>query len=339
MKHRLCTGAVAAIAMITVILDTKTAILGAKTGLSLCIATVIPSLFPFFVLTVLVTGSLVGIKTAFLRPLEQICKMSAGTGVLLLTGLIGGYPAGAQCVADTYRSGAISRDNAIRMLSFCSNAGPSYIFGILALQFSFPSAPWILWAIHIFACILVAMTLPGDFRSESITIPQQNVSLISAVERAGKNIAKVCLWIILFHVIIAFLERWILWYFDPSGTVLICGILELTIGGTDLGCISAEGLRFVICSALLGFGGICVALQTGSVIGDLPISPYIKGKIMQAFVSLILSFGVQYYLAKGTDRLQIEPLRAGIIVFFVIFFIIIVSKSKNKCSIMKTSGV
>lgn len=339
MKGRFRTGFFAAVAMIIVILDTKTAITGAKEGLTLCITTVIPSLLPFFVLTILVTSTLVGIKTAALKPLERICKMSEGTGILMLTGLIGGYPTGAQCVADTYRRGAISRDNAIRLLSFCSNAGPSYIFGILAVHFSSPAAPWLLWGIHILSCIIVAMALPGDFGTEEVTLSTQNVSFISAVERAGKNIAKVCVWIILFRVVIAFLERWILWYADPNTSVLFCGILELTIGGTELGCISTEGLRFIVCSIMLGFGGICVVLQTGSVIGDLPVTAYIKGKIMQAFISLFLSFGVQFCLMTGTDRIEFSPIHTGIMALFFVLFFIFTVKIKNKCSIMRITGV
>lgn len=335
MKKRYFIGFFAAIAMIVVILDTKTAILGAKVGLTLCITTVIPSLLPFFALTGLVTGSLVGIKSSVLRPLEQVCRMSEGTGVLLLTGLIGGYPTGAQCVADAYRQCTISRGNAKRLLTFCSNAGPSYIFGILALQFSAPSAPWLLWGIHILSCIAVAIISPGDYRNEEVSLVPQNLSFISAVERAAKNMAKVCMWVILFRVFIAFVDRWVLWYFDPCGVVLLSGILEITIGGTELTCISIEGLRFVVCSLLLGFGGVCVVLQTSSVIGDLPITSYMKGKLIQAFISLVLSLGVQFYLMPTGDRLEFAPINILVLGLISTFFTVFLLKSKKSIAIYK----
>lgn len=339
MKNRFITGFFALTAIVVLIIDTKTAITGAQDGVQLCLTTVIPSLLPFFVLTILTTASLVGTKSKILRPLEKVCKMNKGSGVLLVTGLIGGYPTGAQCVADAYKEGAISRENAIRLLSFCSNAGPAYIFGILSSQFTCSAAPWLLWGIHILSCLAVATMIPGNYTDEQVTITHQKMNLMDAVNKAGRNIAKVCVWVIIFRVIVAFLDRWILWYFDPSASVLICGILELTIGGTELICISAEGLRFVICSVLLGFGGICVVLQTSAVIGNLPISAYIKGKIMQAFFSLIFSVAVQFYLMSGTDQMHIGPQFIIILTATAAIFLFFSLKNKIKYSNIRLSGV
>ena len=46
--------------MLALILDGRTAIDGARQGIELCLRTVIPSLFPFFVLSILLTSSLLG---------------------------------------------------------------------------------------------------------------------------------------------------------------------------------------------------------------------------------------------------------------------------------------
>lgn len=339
MKRTLRTGIFASTAMLILILDTKTAIIGAQDGIQLCIRTVIPSLLPFFVLTSLLTGSMTGMHSRILRPVERLCRMSSGSGVLLITGLLGGYPAGAQGVADAYRRGQISKENAHRLLGFCSNAGPAFIFGILAGQFSSPAAPWLLWGIHIFSCVAVAALFPGNFQKETVRLSRQEVTLIKAVERSGKNMAKVCLWIILFRVLIAFLDRWFLWYFDPEAGVLLSGLLELTIGCTELACISQEGLRFVICSAALGFGGICVAMQTGSVAADLGLASYIKGKTMQSLFSMILALVVQYFLLTGTDRVAISFVHSTVLIGISALFFVFLRKNKNNDSNLAAIGV
>ena len=86
----------AAIGMLILILDTRSAIEAAKSGVLLCTQTLIPSLFPFFVFSSLLTGSLVGKSTKLISPLERIFRIPPGTGSLMIIGLLGGYPTGAQ---------------------------------------------------------------------------------------------------------------------------------------------------------------------------------------------------------------------------------------------------
>ena len=59
----------AAVGMLLLILDSKTAVTGAWDGIELCLRTVIPSLFPFFIISAALTSSLAGMKLPLLRPL------------------------------------------------------------------------------------------------------------------------------------------------------------------------------------------------------------------------------------------------------------------------------
>ena len=76
--RRRCWGLAAAAGMLVFILDSKTALSGANEGVQLCIRTVIPSLFPFFVLSALMTGALMGTSLRGLRPLCRLMKMPVG---------------------------------------------------------------------------------------------------------------------------------------------------------------------------------------------------------------------------------------------------------------------
>jgi len=339
LKRSIFTGCIASVALILLILDTKTAIYAIQDAVNLCLMTVIPSLLPFFILTTLLTANLTGFPFRLLRPLESFCKMSSGTGIVLISGLLGGYPAGAQTVGDAYSRGRLCRENAQRLLGFCSNAGPAFIFGIAAGQFSSPYAGWMLWTIQILACLAVARLMPGDFRRKAVTIPRKEISLKEAVERSGQSIAKVCLWIIVFRVILGFAEHWLLWMVDPYMQVLITGIMELTLGATQLSVIPSEGLRFLICSGMLAFGGICVAMQTASSIGDLEINTYIQGKIMQSVFAAFIAFIIQYIWLPESEQMKFSPgimvFLAGILVFNRVFF----EKKKKYCSKISAVGV
>ena len=78
--------------MLALILDGRTAIDGARQGIELCLRTVIPSLFPFFVLSILLTSSLLGGSLAVLRPLGRLFGMPDGAESLLIPAFLGGYP-------------------------------------------------------------------------------------------------------------------------------------------------------------------------------------------------------------------------------------------------------
>ena len=74
--------------------------------------------------------------------------------------------------------------------------------------------------------------------------------------------------------------------------VTITGILELSNGCCELTRVSDPLLRFVICSGMLAWGGLCVTLQTYSVASGLNIRSYLKGKLLQTLFSLLLSTGI-----------------------------------------------
>jgi len=53
--------------------------------------------------------------------------------------------------------------------------------------------------------------------------------------------------------------------------------------------IANEQLRFVLCSILLAFGGLCVTMQTAAVSKGLSIRTYFKGKLLQTLFSFLLA--------------------------------------------------
>ena len=289
MTRKLRTGIPAAIGLLVLILDTKTALMGASQGLELCIQTVIPSLLPFFFLSIVLTSSLAGESIPFLRPLGRICGIPAGAESLMLVGMLGGYPAGAQCIAQAYRDGALDKANAQRMIAFCNLAGPAFLFGIVAGKFDSSYAPWALWVIHILSALLVAAVLPGRSKHDVTLRPGKALTLSQALLRSLQIMANVCGWIILFRILIAFLDRWILWLLPVWAQVALTGLLELSNGCCDLGRITGEGLRFIIGAGMLGFGGLCVTMQTASVTDGLSLKTYLVGKVLQVAFSILLA--------------------------------------------------
>ena len=312
-------GITAAIGLLIMIFDSSRALAGARSGLELCIKTVIPSLFPFFVLSAIFTSSCSNNSIHFAELLAKPLGIPKNGISVMIPALMGGYPVGAKCIGDLYRQKSISKSEAERLLSFCNNAGPAFLFGMVSGFFPKKQTILLLWMIQLSSAVLTALAIPyqpdkNPLHPPDIREKQANVMIASA-----KAMCQVCCWVILFRIIITFLEGWCLWLIPDRMQPLWIGFLELTNGCCELWKIEDIATRFIVCSCILAFGGICVLLQTASVIQGLPISCYFKGKILQTLFSFLLSCAI--VLDNGLIYAAIIP---------VLLFVF--RKSKNKYS-------
>lgn len=276
--------------LLVLILDGKTALSGAQQGISLCLGTIIPSLFPFFFLSCFITGRTSGASSRAFIPVRKLCAVPKGAEPILIAGFLGGYPVGARSVGDSWSKGSLHSKDAEHLLSFCSNAGPAFLFGMISGLFTNASAAFWLWAIHVTSAILVSVIHPsGPCMDAVLPEPEKTGSVSSAMRSSLTVMASVCGWVILFRTLIAVLDRWFLWAFPEIIRISLIGMLELTNGCCALSAIAQPELRFVLCSGLLAFGGLCVTMQTCSVISGLPLRHYIAGKLLQTLFSLLLS--------------------------------------------------
>lgn len=294
MKNNKNTGSIVlgAAALLVLILDSQTAAYGATEGIALCLRTVIPSLFPMMVLTSLLTQSLFGQRIPLLGKMHTYLGMPPGSEGYFIAGLLGGYPIGARCIAQAHQEGKLTKQDAEHMLGFCSNAGPAFIFGICSTFFESSAAAWLLWGVHILSCITVGILTENKPSTQSRISKQASPSLTDTVKESVKVMGIVSGWIVIFRVIIRFLQSWVLWLFPDSIQVLISGIIELTNGCCMVGQITDPNTRFVLCSLILAAGGLCVFTQTLSVTAGLHIRKYVTGKLLQALFSLFYSFMV-----------------------------------------------
>lgn len=290
--------------MLALILDSKTALSGAQAGIMLCLKTVIPSLFPFFVLS--------GVLMAHCSPVPRIPRLLSGLlpgltdrmPALLLPAFLGGYPVGAQTLCQACRDGMLTREDAQRLLAFSNNAGPAFLFGMAGQIFPQRWMVWLLWLVHILGAVFAAHCLPRPDGAPVIA-PHVSKAPTDPVGTAVKTMGTVCGWIVLFRTILAFLDRWILFGVSPVLRVLIIGLLELSNGCLELHRIASVPLRFLVCVCLIDAGGLCVSLQTASVTGGLSLRLYRLGKALQLLVGFL--FGVSLILRTPAPLLALAP--------------------------------
>lgn len=289
MGKRSVLGLIALGAMVLLIVDSQLMIQSAAEGIRICLTTVIPSLFPLFVLSLFATNNLPGEQLRILRPIMRLCNIPEGGEHVLLLGLIGGYPVGAMTVSEAYERKMIVKGTAQRLLGFCNNAGPAFIFGIVGPLFTNASVCWILWGIHLLSAIITGILLPGRTYVPAIKYTSKPVGLATTLERSIRSLAVVCGWVVMFRILIKLFHDKIGWRLPELANTVIAGIMELSNGCIALKTEPKEAIAFILASGMLSFGGVCVFLQTVSVVNGLGTGLYIPGKIIQASLSVMLS--------------------------------------------------
>lgn len=266
--------------------DAQTVVGGAADGINMAISVVVPSLFPFILISILSSQSIAGRKYAILRPLEKLCGMPDGSGSLLVLGLCGGYPVGAQCVANAYEHGVLTKEDAQRLLGFCNNAGPSFIFGMIGGILKAPLLCWFLWLGQVLSAIIVGALLPGKSKYTSRLEAGKRISVTNGLEKTVLICSKIAGWVIIFRALLAVADKWILQQLPVLWNTGLAGLLELSNGCIRLHYVDTPLSRFLLCGCMLTFGGVCVHLQTKSVVNTLSIKWFLLGKGLQTLIIL-----------------------------------------------------
>lgn len=295
-------GILSAFGLIVLILDSKTALSGAAGGIELCIKTVVPALLPFMFLNGIITKTFSQSSRKFLTPLGKLFGVPNGAEINIVIGFLGGYPVGAQAVYHGYRAGCYAKEEAKRMLTFCNNPGPAFVFGMIGCMFDSILIPWVIWSIIILCSLITAMLQPYNNLSSCRPVLTKSAG---ALETSIKAMAKICFWVIIFRTYIAILQRWVLWALPPEMITLTMGLLELTNGCVSLFDYSDPVFRFCAACAMLSFGGCCVTMQTISIAGALIDMKYLLAKVFQMFLSVPISLIAAIFLFRQTIKLPI----------------------------------
>lgn len=301
--------------MILMLLCSQEAVEGAKRGLGLCANMIIPSLFPFFVLSFLLND--LGLPAFLGRLFEPVMKslfgVSGAGASAFIIGISGGYPLGASCIADLVRRGDITTEDGSRLLTFCNNSGPAFIIGAAGVGIFHSSTAGLgLYAVHILSAFITGLFLSGR-RCTASHSPQVwfagtslSQSLPDAIKRAALQMLTVCGFVVFFSVLTGLLDA--LGVFSAiygrvaayTGYELrltrsfLTGILELGCGIGAMEGAALTPLNLAVCAFLIGFGGISVAMQTASVLSGtkIKVSRHIAGRLMNGCISAFIVYTI-----------------------------------------------
>lgn len=283
-----------------------------RQGLDRCLTTLIPALFPFFVAGGLLTrlGAAQHLGRGCAGMMRRLYRLPGAAAVPLLLGLLGGYPVGARTARALYQRGELSQDETQRLLAFCDNAGPAFFLGILGTLLGSVQIGAALYGIHLISALLTGLLFRGKGPLPDAGIPQQvppaepfSQALPRAAEDALRGLGRVCAMVLLGHVAAALLSACgalaflglplTLLGLSPAGAAaVLTGLTEVTCGVLALGDAALPPVvTAVLCSGLMGFGGLSVHGQALAELqgSGLSMRRHTAGKIVQSLLSCLLT--------------------------------------------------
>ncbi len=269
-------------------------------GLRLSVSVLIPSLFPFFICVNLTSAlGLTGVLARVFAPVMRRMFHVSGAGcTAVLCGAAGGYPSGAQCVAALYREGQLSRAEAEYLLLFCNNAGPAFLFGAVGTVLGIGmTGCLLLWGIHLLSALVIGLVnRPKEAPNAALPhVQRANASgaVVEAVRSAGQAVLQITMFVAAFSVLARLLTMAAAHILPDGVCTVLTGMLELSGGIAALANLPITlRWKLALASFFLGFGGLCVWMQTQAVLAPAGLSGcgMLLAKLAQGLLAALITF-------------------------------------------------
>ncbi len=285
---------------------------GVKKGLTYACDLLVPSLFPFMVLSSFLMRSGFGryLEGCFGFVIRHWYRLPDCAGGAIIFSFIGGYPVGVSCVRVLWEQKKITDRQAEQMMLFCVGAGPAFLItGIGTILLNSPQAGVLLFLSQLFSGLLLGR-LAGRWLGEPQpkgNRQQADVPSVSMTEAfmvscsgAAKSLLNMTAFIAFFSMVLALCERTGLCS-AVKNVLMACGlsypiannvfhiVMEVTIACQGIG---QGGCPLWLMALATGFGGLCVHGQILTMAGKMPMNK--KRYLLFRAMNGLLSAGIVY---------------------------------------------
>lgn len=302
---QILTGSAVIVIFISMLLSPREVFDGAAEGLLLWFQVIVPTLFPFMLVSNLLieSGGTDLIARVTGKGFTHLFGTSSGGSYAVIAGFLCGYPMGAKVTADLLRKEKITLQEGQYLLSFCNNTSPVFIMNYIVWK-TFGQQDLLVPTLLILLGVPVVLSFlfrrfylesGADFQNISGVEKNKNGNTESGMfdhcmMDAFESIVKVGGYIIFFSIFIALMKRT-----AEEIPVLLstAPLLEVT-NGILLIQSSVENpvISYPLVIGLTSFGGLCAVAQTDCMLQgtQLSILPYIIQKLTAAAAASLIAF-------------------------------------------------
>ena len=279
-------------------------------GINLWVACVLPSLFPYFFITAVLSKLKMTSKISNgLSPLtKRFFNVGGAVGYAFFISLLSGYPTGAKMVSDLKEKGLISDEESIRASAVCSTSSPMFLIGSVGnLMFGSSLFGVLLFCCHLLSALTIGFIFSfykkGQALSKNATFiseEQTDNILYESVFSAVTSVLVVGGLIVIFYLLTEVMFRigllsplinglGVLFGNQTTAKGIVFGALECTSGLKSLCSLGITSLSLPLCAFTCGFGGLSVIIQSVAYLKKAKIktAPFIFSKLLSAVVNFI----------------------------------------------------
>ena len=281
-------------------------------SVNLWINNILPSLFPFFILSeLLIKFGFVEFISELLKNITQKLFKVRGEGAFIfIMSMISGFPSNSKYIKELFLENKINDKEASKILMFTHFSNPLFIIGTISISFlNNKNMGIIILFSHYIGNIIIGLIIrnyhPYSFK-EKVSLKKainlMHKKQIENKEKIGNILAQACfktfktLFLIL-GVVTTFLCLTTLitnhLHLNPIKDGLLKGIFEMTQGLKYISILNLSlKWKVIISTMIISFGGLSVHMQIISILGDTEIKylPFLIARIFHAFISGFLAF-------------------------------------------------
>ena len=269
---------------------------GIRKGLELCAGTMIPSLFPFLVISSFaVSGGITQLSNSYTEKIfKKALGLSPSAGTVVFFSLWSGFPVGCSMAESLLSQNKISSDEAKRIMLSSVNAGPAFVIcAVGAMMLSSLKTGVLIYASLTSASLIIMFLsrfiLP-DIKEKNKTVPEApdlSEALVTSVYNASKSMFSICGWILIFSCFLNIISEKCN---NEAFSTFFNSMAEVSFGCKSF----AKSGSPVILSAVIGWGGLCVHCQVLPYVkkSGLKLRYFFCGRILHSMLSSLICAGL-----------------------------------------------
>lgn len=280
-----------------------------RQGLRLCAHAILPSLFPFMVISELLvaTGAGEWILAPLACPLGRILDLSKTSASAVILGLLCGFPIGARCAILSYKNGKADKNECERAVACSSIPSAAFLISTVgATLWGDTKFGVLLYISAILSALLSGILLYGlkkRRKSEPSRPTQTTPAKIhfdakmfpTAIRNATKNTLLICAYVTFFATLSGTVDM-VFEGLAANKTIhaMLSSLLEISGGTSAAAKLPDERFAKILTGAAVGWSGLSVHCQMLSLCDeqDISLRPYLVAKLIQtaacaAIISLL----------------------------------------------------
>ena len=261
-------------------------------ALKMCASVIIPSLFPYMVISSLLvqTGASDQIGRWLSHPVRTAFRLPGCAGSAVVLGSLCGFPVGAKTACQLYERGSVTKRECERLIAIANNTGPSFVIEVVGAHFwGSRGMGLVIYAAQILSSILLGWITsrkeakPTD--SPIITTSRCDLlqCLTTSVTHSARSVVSVCGFIVFFAVVTSLIGQMTATLPIAFAAPILGAVLEFSTGAASASDV----------------GGIYGAFLTGFTVSWSGISVFAQCKAFTAPHGISLRFTAACKAAQG----------------------------------------